>query len=390
LTPDLVRWARLRERLTPDEAAKRAKVEPARFVEWETGQSRPTLRQAQELAHQLRIPFGYLFLSKPPQEVLPLPDLRTVADQEAANPSPELLDVVNDAVLKQEWYREYQLSGGAAPLPFVGRFSVDGFRPIAKDIQGALGDDLDLERRPTVDPFLRALAVKIEALGILVLRSGVVGNNAHRKLRVEEFRGFVISDRIAPLIFINAQDAKVAQIFTLLHELAHLWLGKSGITNPEYGQPSERSQLSVDQSEVERLCNRTAAEVLVPSDDLRINWNRHLSPRSNVEALTQRYRVSRQVILRQALDLERVSLDDYWEAVNAFVHEAHSTGVGESSGGNFYATLLVRSSRTFVTALTTALAEGQVTHRDAARLLNVKVGTLPGVTQHMLQVETAE
>jgi Zn-dependent peptidase ImmA (M78 family) len=128
----------------------------------------------------------------------------------------------------------------------------------------------------------------------------------------------------------------------------------------------------------------------VPSDDLRINWNRHLSPRSNVEALTQRYRVSRQVILRQALDLERVSLDDYWEAVNAFVHEAHSTGVGESSGGNFYATLLVRSSRTFVTALTTALAEGQVTHRDAARLLNVKVGTLPGVTQHMLQVETAE
>ncbi|HMM61712.1 MAG TPA: ImmA/IrrE family metallo-endopeptidase, partial [Candidatus Rifleibacterium sp.] len=89
------------------------------------------------------------------------------------------------------------------------------------------------------ESFFNILVERSEQAGIIILRSGKVGNNTHRTLDVKEFRGFVIYDELAPFIFINGADAKAAQIFTLVHELAHVWLGASGVSNngldtPEY------------------------------------------------------------------------------------------------------------------------------------------------------------
>ncbi|MCH8994001.1 MAG: ImmA/IrrE family metallo-endopeptidase [Chloroflexi bacterium] len=378
ITPELVRWARERDDLTTETAAKRVNVKPEKFDAWEKGNARPTLRQAQTLANKLKIPLGYLYLSAPPVETLALPDLRTVADEPPRRPSPDLFDLLNDVLRKQQWYREHQEAAMAGPIPFVGRYSLNDSRDtIAADITATLGVNDEMRRRATSwEHFLRLFIGQAEAAGILVLRSGVVENNPHRKLSVREFRGFAISDDLAPLVFINSQDAKVAQTFTLAHEIAHLWVGESGVSNPDY------RQLSVQQSNsTERLCNRVAAEILVPREDFLLKWDGNGTVEANFQTLSARYRVSQLVVLRQSFDLELLTREVYW---NHFDRLIGQKGSAKGEGGSFYATLFARNSNTLTTALITAVAEGTVLHRDAARLLNVKVKTLDGIAERLL------
>src|SRR5262249_30123596 len=151
---------------------------------------------------------------------------------------------------------------------------------VAADMRDTFGIDDELrEEAQSSDQFLRAYVRRVEATGILVLRAGVVESNTHRPLRVDEFRGFVISDELAPLVFINARDAKTAQIFTLTHEIAHLWFGQSGISSPaEYRGP---------ESATERLCNRVAAESLVPRTVLLRRWDNAADAMLNLQSLAK-------------------------------------------------------------------------------------------------------
>ena len=236
ITPDVLRWALERRGLPDEEVARRVSVRPERVRRWKDGSGQPTLRQAQALAQKLSVPLGYLFLSERPSDEFPLPDLRTVGDGPPGTPSPELVAVVYDALSKQQWYREYLESQGEAPLEFVGSRSVDDDPDdVARDIRSRLGvNDAMRQDAASWEQFLTTFIRAAEAAGILVLRSGIVEANTQRPLDVEEFRGFAISDDLAPLVFINGKDAKAAQIFTLAHEIAHLWLGESGVSNPDY------------------------------------------------------------------------------------------------------------------------------------------------------------
>ena len=119
----------------------------------------------------------------------------------------------------------------------------------------------------TWQAFLKLLIQKSEALGIWVLCNGIVGNNTHRTLDVEDFRGFAIADPVCPLVFINNKDAKAAQIFTLVHELAHIWIGQNGISDVGL-----ENDLELEHGEVEAFCNQVAAEVLVPAHVLQDRW----------------------------------------------------------------------------------------------------------------------
>ena len=378
LTGQVLRWARERDGLSRELAARTVNVTPGRIQAWEEERERPTINQAQTLAHRYNIPFGYLFLSEPPIDSLPLPDLRTVAGQPPRKPSPELLWTLRDAISKHDWYREYLELANAESLAFVASFShTSSPLDIAESIRTTFAVNDEMRRKAnTWERFLTLFVRQSEEQGVIVLRNGVVGNNTSRSLNVAEFRGFAISDDLAPLVFINSKDAKAAQIFTLAHEIAHLWIGESGVSNPDYRRKSDSQA-----NDVERLCNRVAAELLVPAQNFRAQWDSGADIPTNVDRFGRLYKVSRFVVLRQAYDLGMLNDDTYWAYYEDFLKASHRAD--SESAGNFYTNLLARSSRKLTIALLSALAEGSVSYREASRLLNVRVGKLDSLPEHL-------
>ncbi len=379
ITPRLLTWARERDRLTARQGAERLKLKPERLVAWENGTERPTLRQVEIAAQRLNVPFGYLFLSTPPEEHFPIPDLRTVGDRPGALPSPELRDIVNSALEKQNWYREYRKVEGASVLPFINRYDATNAtsEELASDIRTTLGVNATLRAEAkTPDAFLQIFINRVEDAGVLVLRSGIVGMNTHRPLKVDEFRGFAVIDSFAPLIFLNAADARTAQVFTLAHELVHLWLGANGVSNPTYeGLASDQANL------IERLCSRTAAEVLMPKRDFLAYWGSGKPFEKNIEANGNHFRVSALACARRALELDLISSEQFAEYYSRVAGRMNRDANTEKGGGNFYRTLLARNSRALTISLTTSLREGHTTYRDAARFLGIRVPLLEKVTQ---------
>lgn len=376
INPQVLRWAYKRSHLYTDELADKMKVKPEKLSAWETGEAKPTFRQAQKLAKALKVPFGYLFLQKPPVEVLPIPDMRTIKDKTQADVSPDLRDVLTDVLYKQAWYRDYLLGQGVVGLPFVGKFDVgDKVQKIADDMAETL--HLTVKDRNKVrswEEFLRLFIKRAEDAGIWVMRGGIVGNNTHRPLNVQEFRGFAISDTIAPLVFINGKDAKAAQIFTLAHELAHIWLGQSAISNITLDAP-----LTTPHQSFERQCNAIAAELLTPLAEFKAHWRPNQTLVNNAQNMATHFRVSTVVVARRALELGFVNWDEfqqyYQQQVSIWRRQAEQKGKKPTSG-NFYRTLPVRNGKHFTEAVLISASERRLLLRDAGRLLGIQPSKL--------------
>lgn len=359
IKPELLRWAR--ERAGHGLAPLRKRF--PQIEAWERGEAKPTLKQLEAFAKANFVPIGYLFLSKPPVEQIPIPDLRTIGSHEISHPSPDLLDVIYLCQHRQAWYRDFARSVGEEPRRYVGSARLDSpVEQVAAKMRRALDFDLDQRREcPTWTDALRRFIEQAEELGVLVMVSGVVGSNNRRKLNPKDFRGFALADDMAPLVFINGADTKAAQMFTLAHELAHLWLGESAL--------SDVSPASTPAHRVERWCNAVAAELLVPLQSLLEVLPRE-DPLSAVGILARQFKVSTLVILRRVLDAGHISRDVFQAAYNReleFLRER-----AQSSGGNFYLTQEVRASRRFVRALVTSTLEGQTLYRAAFELLGLK------------------
>ena len=189
-------------------------------------------------------------------------------------------------------------------------------------------------------------------------------SNTHRRLDPTEFRGFALSDPLAPLIFINGADTKAAQIFTLAHELAHLWLGDSALSNIEAAPRQGFRQEEV-------WCNAVAAELLVPIASLRTELRAGEMLSDTLPRLARKFKVSTLVILRRLLDagqLDRPSFEAAWDQECKRLREVAQRG---SSGGEFYRTTIARVSPRFARALIISTLEGQTLYRDAFRMLGV-------------------
>lgn len=372
---EMLRWAMLRANVTPDEVATSVKKSRETVESWILGESKPTFRQAQDLARRLRMPFGFLFLEAPPDDDLPVPDFRRVHGAPIAqSPSVDLRDVIADVLRKQQWFAEYQRDRLEAPLPFVGSFTLfDDPRDVAADMARRLRFDRQVRVESQRDAFLREFSRSAQDIGVLVMRSGVVVTNTHRPLNVREFRGFAISDPYAPAVFINSKDAHAAQVFTLAHELAHIWIGESGISN--FGPETPVADLDHDETgEIEGFCDRVAGELLLP-------WERVLTTERSTETslehwiaeLSRTYHVSTVMVARQLWEHDFIDRDTFFE-----FYERESSGwstPGNSSapgGGNPYLTAGVRNSRILSEAVFDSMRSSQTTVRDAARLLGVK------------------
>lgn len=379
--PALVKWARGRERLTLERAAQLINVKPDRWDSWENGPAHPTFRQAQDIAQKLHIPFGYLFLSEPPTEELPLPDLRIKYGTAATKPSPEFLEVVYDALRKQEWYHDYLLDQDADPVPFVGRYTeTTPVDTVAEDIRRTLRLDQSLRRQARdSDDYFRLLVGRAEEARILVLRTGIVGNNTHRSLDPEEFQGFANSDNLAPLVFVNQNDYLSAQIFTLFHELAHIWIGVSGVSDPDY------LERPVTQSAVhQHRADQIAAEALVPAKDFGLRWDSYSDDEDRLAQLRRHYRVSVFVLLRRAYDLGKVSLAEYLSTYDELRQQIKTK---KSGGGGGYSSLFSRNSYAVTTAVLHSVIEGKLPPTEGATLLNVRPPTLYNMERYLASRE---
>jgi Zn-dependent peptidase ImmA (M78 family) len=309
---------------------------------------------------------GYLFLPDPPREPLPVPDLRTVADRPVERPSPELLDTLYLCQQRQDWYREYAQLHRLPRVPFVGTFSLqeDPVR-VAAAMRETLGLSVrERQQLPTWTDALRQLADKAEEAGVLVMASSIVGNNPHRKLNVEEFRGFALVDDLAPLVFINASDSKAAQMFTLAHELAHIWLGESGVSNIEAGR--------LPTHQIERWCNAVAAELLVPESDFRDQYRPDARLSDELQRLAHHYKVSTLVVLRRAFDCGFLDEQHLWTAYREELERLRTVERREAKRGDFYHTLRVRTGRRFASAVVTSALEGQTLFHEAFQLLGIR------------------
>ncbi len=356
--PELIRWAVERSRLSPDTFARAL----PKFKQWESGEAQPTLHQLEKLARKTWTPIGYFFLSEPPDESLPIPDFRTVTDTLIERPSPNLIDTLYMMQRRQSWMREYLVEMGHEPLAFVGSArKTDDVLGVAGKIRHTLGmDEGWASQIRTWTDALSALREAAEKVGVLMVINGVVGNNTRRKLDPEEFRGFVLSDYYAPLVFINGADARSAQMFTFAHELSHLWLDKGGLFNLPDLQPSN--------DRIEQFCNKVTAEFLVPARELVQFWPRVERDAEPFQAMARQFKVSPIVAARRALDLGLINLTGFRVFFHDYQSNERRKAARRKSGGDFYNNQNVRVGKRFARAVIHAAKEGRLSYRDAYSL----------------------
>ncbi len=367
ISPSVLAWALKRSGLPQDAIAAKLNVDTKQIAAWASeNNSYPSFDKAKGLAKLLHVPFGFFFLKRPPTAELPLPDFRGFDRSYRA--SENLLEHLNDILIKQDWYRDHLKESGTTALIFVGSASTkSSVNDVAADIRLKLGINQFLRQSVSSwSEYLSTLTRHTEKARILVMRSSVVANLTQRKLRVDELQGFVIADPLAPIVFVNSADYRASQIFTLAHELAHIWLGQSALANA--------NELDAGGDGVETFCNHVAAEVLVPREEFLNAW-RHTSTSADVRVgrLARQFWVSTFVTLRRANELEQITKNDFYRIKE---NEQQRRRNHRASGGDYYRNVIARMSARFTRAVLRDVNHGKVPLRDAARLLGMKVPTL--------------
>lgn len=360
INSDIINWAITRAGNSLEEFfQKNPSVE-----EWIKGNKKPTIKQLEDFTHKVHVPFGYMFLNKPPKEDIPIPFFRTGK----AKTDKVSLNVYHTIQLigeRQNWLTNYLKESEYPDLEYVGKYDEkSNYFEIVKDIRDSLKLPTNwASKMGTWEEALDYLTLQIEEIGIIVNFNGIVGNNTRRKIPVEECRGFVLVNTKAPFLFINSADAKAAQMFTLIHELAHIWLGESaGFDN---------QQMLPANDPVEKLCDQVAAEFLVPELFLKEKWK----DSKDIKYLSRVFKVSPIVIVRRCMDLNLITKTAFFDFYNNYIQDYQFKKDNLKSGGNFYATAKKRISLRFASFVNNAVNENNLLYRDAYRLTSLKGNT---------------
>lgn len=345
-----------------------------KVADWIEDKKKPTVKQLEKFSHKVHIPFGYLFLNNPPKEDLPIPFFRTTSGNEKVGLN--VYDTILMLQRRQDWLSGYLIENEFPLLDFVGKYnSNSNYKDVVQDIREVLGlSNLWASNLPTWEKALEFLTNKIEDIGVITTFNSVVGNNTSRKIKVEDCRGFVLVDDYAPFMFVNAADSKAAQMFTLVHELAHIWTGHSA--------GFDFRQLTPADEPIEILCDKIAAEFLVPEDTFIEKW----SETTDVKTLSRIFKVSPIVIARRALDIGVIGKDAFFNFYNSYQEALIKRKEERSSGGDFYATAKKRISLTFASHVNNAVKSNQLLYRDANKLTGLKGDTYQNfLSKHLSQ-----
>lgn len=333
-----------------------------RIHQWADEESQPTLRQLELLAKATLTPLGFFFLAEPPEERLPIPHFRTIHDDTPAKPNPDLLETIQIMQRRQAWMRDFLIEQGQDELPFVGSSRREEEpRLVVQRMLETLGLDVGwAATERTWTDALHTMRQAIEDAGILVVVNGIIGNNTHRKLDPNEFRGFVLVDGYAPLVFVNGADGKAAQMFTLAHELAHVFYGSSAAFDLREMQPAD--------DPMEKTCNRVAAEFLVPQSELRQIWPSVRGDPEPFQAIARRFKVSALVAARRALDTNLINRETFLNFYRDYLRDERRAAADRSPGGDFYVNQNLRVGQRFASTVIRAVKEGKLLYSEAYRL----------------------
>lgn len=372
ITPNILKWARESAKISEEVAAAKVSVSIDRLKEWEDGVSQPTIRQAQNLAHAYKRPFALFFLPDIPRDFQPLQDFRRNDSKPLGTAS---VFIVREIQQKQAWISDVNQENREDKASFVGRFSIDD-SPInvAIDILKTL--EINPAGYKTENP-IKEWIDKAEANGIYISRTSFI--HPRLKLDSEEIQGFAIADPHAPFIFINSDDWSGPQLFTLVHELAHIWIAETGISNDIDIQTIGKDKYNP----IELFCNEVAANALMPTNLMRDLHTNIFENSGEIFKAGKKLGVSSFAFLVRALSLNLISLNSYRRLKNeadaaykAFLkrEEEKKAKQKDSTGGpNYFLLQLNRNSRLFTQVVLDAFRGGVIEPTQASNLLNVQV-----------------
>jgi Zn-dependent peptidase ImmA (M78 family) len=305
-----------------------------------------------------------LFLPEPPKEHLPIPFFRSSGNQ-AEKVSINVYDTILLMQQRQDWLSYYLKDNHFEQLSFVGKFrNTTNVQTIVADIRNTLNlPENWASQFRTWQEAQDHLVLHIEDKGIITVFNGVVENNGFRKIPVDDCRGFVLVNEMAPFMFINNADWKSAQLFTIVHELAHIWTGHSAGFDFRKLQPAD--------DPIEILCDKIAAEFLVPTNSFNEVWNHNPS----IQNASRYFKVSEIVIARRALDTGKLTKGQFFAFYEEYSNREFAKKEQQNSGGDFYATTKKRLSLTFASHINNAVKSGNLLYRDAYKLTSLKGDT---------------
>jgi len=377
ITPNVLKWARESARMAEGTAAAKVSVPVERLREWEEGKSQPTIRQAQMLAKAYKRPFALFFLPEIPRDFQPLQDFRRSGAKALTTSS---IFIIREIQQKQAWISEVNAENQEEKLPFVGRFSIKDNPPkVAEDILKTL--KINPASYKSGNP-IKEWIDAAETHGIFVSRTSFI--HSRLKLDSEELQGFAIADAYAPFVFVNSDDWNAPQLFTLVHELAHIWIAETGISNEIEPELKHKGKLHP----VELFCNEVAANALMPKEIvLSLNSSSFQTSKGAFKA-AKSLGVSSFALLVRALNLNLISLSsyqklkkqadiDYTEYLKREDEKKAKLKEKDKSGGpNYFLLQLNRNSRLFTQTVLDAFRGGFIEPTLASNLLNVQVNKI--------------
>jgi len=374
INPGVFSWARDSAGYTVEETAKKIGCNPNAVAQWESGAGYPTLTQAKNAARVFGRPVATFYLQQPPEEKT-LPDFRVFPGLEKQPQSPNLLRLVRQVVHRCEWAAEVRRMQGDAPLGFVGSVSLGEQSPgeVAKQIRREIKTPFDgHEGRGGADELLRRWINKFEDLGVFVFKTD---SHPSRAIAIEEMRGLAEANPMAPAIALNAKDpSKRGQIFTLLHEAAHLWIGRGGISNI-----NNAHQLTAKggAEKMEMFCNRVASEFLIPAEKFRQTWDKRQAGRDlygYINKCRALFSASGDAIARKAADARLITWEQYLDLHARYVEQWQLAKSRRQADGDAvripaHNRLVGQNGRPFIRLVLSSYYAGDIHPFDAVGLL---------------------
>jgi len=369
--PQLFIWARQAAGLTIEEAATALHIQPRSLVEIEAGGVDPSRPQLLRMAQAYRRSLLTFYLPAPPTKGDRGQDFRTVVTERAQSAEVAIDALVRDVRARQAVVRStLEEDDDFEPPLFIGSLDMGAGVPALKEaITRVIGFDIaEFRRQPTNEAAFNLLRAKAESAGVFVMLIGNLGSH-HSAIPVAAFRGIVLADPIAPLVVINDQDARAAWSFTLLHELAHLWLGQSGISDG----PSEQR--------IEQFCNEVAAEMLVPRAEIASVSLDGLEEDERVDViqrLARNWKVSRPMIAYRFLKAGRITerawraLDDkFREMFTAERQREKAASKSKKNAPSYYVVKRHKVGHAMLSFAARSLSAGTLSPTKAAQVLGV-------------------